>query len=67
MIDQIIDDQDPMIQKAISWVLREMVRASFNKEVEKYLAKNRDKLAGYVVREVTNKLKTGLKSGKLKK
>jgi 3-methyladenine DNA glycosylase AlkD len=66
MIDEIIDDQDPMIQKAISWVLREMVRAGYDKEIEKYLAENKDKLAGYAVREVTNKLKTGLKSGKNK-
>jgi 3-methyladenine DNA glycosylase AlkD len=67
MIDQIADDKDPMIQKAISWVLREMVRAGARKEVEKYVNQNRNRLTGYVVREVTNKLQTGLKSGKIKK
>lgn len=67
MIDQIKKDQDPMIQKAISWVLREMIRAGYKKEVEKYLHQNQTKFATYVVREVTNKLKTGLKSGKIRK
>jgi 3-methyladenine DNA glycosylase AlkD len=55
-----------MIQKAISWVLREMVRPGYKKEVEKYLNQNKSLFATYVVREVTNKLKTGLKSGKKK-
>ncbi len=67
MIDQIADDKDPMIQKAISWVLREMVRKGYRKEVEKYIDQNKNRLAGYVFREVTNKLQTGLKSGKVKK
>ena len=66
MIDRIIDDQEPMVQKAISWVLREMIRASNEKVVKKYLEQNQNRLAGYVVREVTNKLQTGLKSGKVK-
>lgn len=67
MTDEIKNDKDPMIQKAISWVLREMVRVDNATAVEKYLNQNRDKLAGYVVREVTNKLRTGLKSGKVKR
>jgi len=33
MIEVIKKDKDPMIQKAISWVLREMIRAGFNQEV----------------------------------
>ena len=66
MIDQIKSDKDPMIQKAISWVLREMIRAGYKKEVEKYLNQNKSIFATYVVREVTNKLKTGLKSGKVR-
>lgn len=66
MIDQIKKDQDPMIQKAISWVLREMIRPGFKKEVGVYLNQNRNILATYVVREVNNKLRTGLKSGKRK-
>lgn len=63
-IDQIVDDQDPMIQKAISWVLRELIRADNAEAVKKYLNQNQERLATYVVREVTNKLRTGLKSGK---
>jgi len=35
MIEVIKKDKDPMIQKAISWVLREMIRAGFNQEVER--------------------------------
>lgn len=66
MIDEIEDDKDPMIQKAISWVLREMIRAGYKKEVEKYLNQNKSIFATYVVREVNNKLRTGLKSGKVK-
>jgi 3-methyladenine DNA glycosylase AlkD len=66
MIDQIKKDKDPMIQKAISWVLREMIRAGYKKEVEKYLNQNKSIFATYVVREVDNKLRTGLKSGKKK-
>jgi len=64
MIDQIVDNQDAMIQKAISWVLRELVRAGSGQEVEKYLRRNQSRLAKYVIREVNNKLRTGLKSGK---
>ena len=66
MIDEIKRDKDPMIQKAISWVLREMIRAGEKKEVERYLRQNRKLFASYVIREVNNKLRTGLKSGKQK-
>jgi len=64
MIDEIKNDKDPMIQKAISWVLREMIRAGFNQEVDVYLHQNKNIFATYVIREVDNKLRTGLKSGK---
>ena len=66
MIDEIKNDKGPMIQKAVSWVLREMIRAGFNKEVDVYLHQNKNIFATYVVREVDNKLRTGLKSGKKK-
>jgi 3-methyladenine DNA glycosylase AlkD len=59
-------DKDPMIQKAISWVLREMIRAGFGKEVGVYLHQNKNTFATYVIREVNNQLRTGLKSGKKK-
>ena len=42
-----------MITKAVSWALREMTK------------KHPDQVAAYVVREVSNKLRTGLKSGKV--
>ena len=66
MIDQVIDNKDPMVQKAISWVLRELVRTGHGQLVGKYLKRNPPRLVGYVVREVENKLQTGLKSGRKK-
>jgi len=52
-----------MITKAVSWMLRDLSKKHPDR-VASYLEDNRDVLAGHVLREVTNKLKTGLKSGK---
>jgi 3-methyladenine DNA glycosylase AlkD len=52
-----------MITKAVSWMLRDLSKKHPDR-VAAYLEGNRDLLAGHVVREVDNKLKTGLKSGK---
>ncbi len=54
-----------MITKAVSWALREMTK-SHPGQVAAYLEENRKALAAHVVREVNNKLRTGLKSGKTK-
>jgi 3-methyladenine DNA glycosylase AlkD len=52
-----------MITKVVSWVLRELTRTHRDR-VAAYLEENQDVLAGHVAREVNNKLRTGLKSGK---
>jgi 3-methyladenine DNA glycosylase AlkD len=63
LIDRVKAERDPMITKAVSWALREMTRTDPDR-VEAYLRENQDVLAAHVVREVDNKLRTGLKSGK---
>ena len=55
-----------MITKAISWLLRALVK--YHKaDVAKYLKKNIATLPKIAVREVTGKLETGRKSGKSKR
>jgi 3-methyladenine DNA glycosylase AlkD len=54
-------DRDPMVVKALSWALRALV-ARQPKLVRQFVSTNREQLAPLVVREVTNKLKTGLKN-----
>jgi 3-methyladenine DNA glycosylase AlkD len=66
LIDQVKEERHPMITKAISWTLREMIRKHPDL-VAAYLVANRDVLAPLVAREVSNKLKTGRKGGKVKK
>jgi 3-methyladenine DNA glycosylase AlkD len=66
LIDQVKEERHPMITKALSWTLRVMGKGHPD-EVTAYLEENRDTLASHVVREVSNKLKTGVKSGKSKK
>ena len=54
-------DRDPMVIKALSWALRELAKRDAQ-SVSKFLRKERDKLAPQVLREVKNKLATGLKN-----
>ena len=65
LVDRVKEERHPMITKAISWALREMTK-SHPDQVAAYLEENREVLAAHVVREVNNKLRTGLKSGKAK-
>lgn len=53
-----------MITKAVSWALQEMIKKHPD-QVAAYLEQNQEVLASHVVREVSNKLRTGLKSGKV--
>lgn len=62
LIDRVKEERHPMITKVVSWVLRELTKTHRDR-VAAYLEENRDVLAGHVVREVSNKLRTGLKSG----
>lgn len=58
---RLIDDRDDMVVKAMSWALRELSRRDA-KATRAFLNKHRDRLAARVIRETTNKLKTGLKN-----
>ena len=63
-VDKVKHEREPMITKAVSWLLREMVRKGGVSEVKTYLEKNKNVLAPLVVREVNNKITTGLKNPK---
>lgn len=63
LIDQVKTERHPMITKAVSWALRTMIRL-YPDQVAAYLDANADPLPSHAVREVRNKLETGLKSGK---
>jgi 3-methyladenine DNA glycosylase AlkD len=59
-IEKIKKEDHKLITKAISWILREMIKKHRNK-VEKYLKENKETLPAIAVRETTKKLKTGKK------
>lgn len=54
-------DRDDMVIKALSWALRELSKRDPN-SVSRFLLEHKEALASRVVREVTNKLNTGLKN-----
>lgn len=58
---RVIADRDDMVVKALSWALRELTK-THPKEVRRFLADHRKALAARVIREVENKLTTGLKT-----
>ena len=60
---QLAHDRDDMVVKAMSWALRELAKKDPAK-VEIFLAQHEADLAPRVLREVRNKLKTGLKNPK---
>jgi len=57
----VVEDHDDMVVKALSWALRELSKRD-PEAVREFLDEHRDALAARVVREVTNKLTTGLKN-----
>jgi 3-methyladenine DNA glycosylase AlkD len=59
----LLGDSDDMVVKAMSWALRELAKRDL-KAVEEFMLNEVDRLHSRVKREVTNQLKTGLKSGK---
>ena len=63
LVDRVKEERHPMITKAVSWALREMTKSHPDRVVV-YLEENREVLAAHIVREVNNKLCTGLKRGK---
>jgi 3-methyladenine DNA glycosylase AlkD len=57
----LVDDQDDMVVKALSWALRELV-VHDPEAVRAFLSEYEDVLAARIKREVRNKLTTGLKN-----
>ena len=62
IVDRLKDEKEILITRAISWVLRSMVKR-YRKKLEAYLRDNSETLPRIAVRETIIKLKTGLKSG----
>jgi 3-methyladenine DNA glycosylase AlkD len=65
IVDRLKDEKEILITRAISWVLRSMVKR-YRKKLEAYLRGNSETLPRVAVRETIIKLKTGLKSGSKK-
>jgi 3-methyladenine DNA glycosylase AlkD len=61
--DRLRDDRDDMVVKAMSWALRALVVRD-PAAVAEYLATHGERIAARARREVGNKLRTGLKSGR---
>jgi 3-methyladenine DNA glycosylase AlkD len=62
-IERLKSEKHVMITKAISWLLRSMIK-HYRKEVTDYLKKNSDTLPKIAVRETTRKLETGKKTAR---
>jgi 3-methyladenine DNA glycosylase AlkD len=58
----VVRDRDDMVVKAVSWALRELSKRD-RAQVVQFIDEYRDQLAARVLREVNNKLTTGLKVG----
>jgi 3-methyladenine DNA glycosylase AlkD len=56
-------DRDPMVVKALSWALRALAKRD-PRAVREYIANREELLPALVLREVRNKLQTGLKNPK---
>jgi len=59
----LISDRDDMVVKALSWALRSLAQRD-TEAVHRFLKDHNSRLAPRVLREVNNKLKTGLKNPK---
>jgi len=59
--ERVVDDHQDMIQKALSWALRELSKRD-REAVILFMEKYEDRLAGRVVREVSHKLEFGTKN-----
>jgi len=57
----LVNDRDDMVVKALSWALRELSKRDLD-SAKKFLEENERALAPRVIREVRNKLHTGLKN-----
>lgn len=59
--EMLMSDRDDMVVKAMSWALRELAKRD-RTAVREFLGDNEKVLAPRVIREVSNKLRTGLKN-----
>jgi len=59
--EMLTHDRDDMVVKAMSWALRELSKRD-SQAVKGFIQKHHDDLAPRVLREVSNKLETGLKN-----
>jgi 3-methyladenine DNA glycosylase AlkD len=57
----VVDDHNEMIVKALSWALRELSKIDKDSVIE-FISENKNSLHKKVLREVNNKLETGLKN-----
>ena len=57
----LLEDREDLVVKAMSWALRAMARRDPD-AARKFLATNHDRLAARVIRELENKLNTGVKN-----
>jgi 3-methyladenine DNA glycosylase AlkD len=55
-----VDDHQEMINKALSWALRELAKVERDPVIE-FIEKYRERLNKKVLREVTHKIETGTK------
>ena len=62
-IGKLKNESNILITKAVSWLLRDLIK-NHKVEVEKYLKQNLNSLSRIAMRETTNKLRSGKKSGK---
>jgi 3-methyladenine DNA glycosylase AlkD len=63
VLDRAMADRDPLITKAVSWLLRALSR-HHRRVVVDYLDRHRAELAPVALRETRTKLRTGTKSGR---
>lgn len=63
VVDQVRADRNPLITKAVSWLLRALTR-NHSKAVSEYLARHASDLAPIALRETRTKLNTGTKTGR---
>lgn len=63
LVDAVAHEREPLITKAVSWALRELTK-THRQLVAGYVEANRERLPALAVREVRNKLRTGLKTPK---
>lgn len=60
-LDRLKEEKDILISKAVSWLLRALIK-HHRLRVKDFVAKNREVLSKFVVREVENKLQFGRKT-----